>query len=218
MSTPETLAINEIFYSLQGESTNSGLPCVFVRLQGCPLRCVWCDTEYAFFEGTKLSFEDIVSKVRSYNCNLVEITGGEPLAQENCIALLQRLYQEGFELMLETSGAFSVARVPSSVKIIMDIKAPGSGECMKNMWSNLEHLKPGVDELKVVIKDQEDFEFTQKFCEDNSILERFEVLLSPVHGELEPARLAEWIKDSGLKFRLQLQLHKYLWGPKTRGV
>ncbi|NCN26736.1 radical SAM protein [bacterium] len=218
MSQNGFLAINEIFFSIQGESTRAGLPCIFVRLQGCPLRCSWCDTEYAFHEGKKMSLDEIIESVKAFPCKLIELTGGEPLAQEGCIALLERLEAEGFELLLETSGALSVERVPDSVKIVMDVKAPGSGEAKKNMWSNLERLKPGIDEVKFVVKDLADFEYAIQVCLDNKLLGRFEVLISPVHGALEPALVAEWIKDSGLTMRLQLQLHKYLWGPKTRGV
>jgi 7-carboxy-7-deazaguanine synthase len=211
------LAINEIFHSLQGESSFAGRPCTFVRLKGCPLRCRWCDTEYAFFEGEQKSFSEILSQVRDFGCGLVEVTGGEPLAQRNCIPFLRRLVDSGFEVMLETSGAFDVSEVPIQVKIIMDLKAPGSNEEPRNKLANLKFLKPGIDEIKIVVGDRKDFDFAVNVCAENRILEKFTVLLSAVNGELEHATLAGWILESKLPFRFQHQMHKLIWPSKERG-
>jgi 7-carboxy-7-deazaguanine synthase len=212
-----SLSINEIFYSLQGESSQAGRPCTFVRLKGCPLRCSWCDTEYAFFEGSQLKFSEILSRVRDLNGSLVEVTGGEPLAQRNCIPFLEKLVTEGFEVMLETSGAFDISQVPKSVRIIMDIKAPASLEESKNLWSNLKVLKPGFDEIKIVIQDRADFDYAVKVCEENKLLENFTVLVSAVAGKLSHVTLADWILESRKPFRFQHQLHKMLWPSKERG-
>ena len=211
------LSINEIFFSLQGESTQAGRPCVFVRLAGCPLRCTWCDTAYAFNEGKVFSFAEILGRVREFNCPLVEVTGGEPLAQKNCIPFLQELVNQNFEVMLETSGALDIKEVPPKVRIIMDVKAPGSGEEKRNLWSNLEHLKPGMDEIKFIVKDEKDFAYTQKICADHNLLGRFTVLVSGVAGELASPTLADWILKSQQPFRFQHQLHKFIWPEKERG-
>lgn len=214
----ETLAINEIFHSIQGESSYAGMPCTFVRLKGCPLRCRWCDSEYAFYEGTQKSFSEILSQVRDFSCNLVEVTGGEPLAQRNCIPFLKTLCDSGFEVMLETSGAFDVSEVPAPVKIIMDLKAPGSGEEARNKWENLKHLKAGKDEIKIVVGDEKDFQFALASVMENKLFEKgFTVLLSAVDGELSQATLADWIIGSKLPFRFQHQLHKFIWPAKERG-
>ena len=208
--------VNEIFKSIQGESSQAGRPCIFVRLRGCPLRCVWCDSEYAFYEGAAQSFDTILKQVKDLNCNLVEVTGGEPLAQKNCIPLLKFLLEQKFELMLETSGAFAIDDVPKAVRIIMDIKAPGSGEEKRNRWENLKTLKEHFDEIKIVIKDRADFEYAVKVCEEHNLLSRFTVLLSAVQGGLSHAELADWILDSKLPFRFQLQMHKAVWPSKER--
>jgi 7-carboxy-7-deazaguanine synthase len=215
------LTINEIFYSIQGESTRVGQPCVFVRLTACDLRCSWCDTAYAFTEGRKMSVEDVVAAVDRYGCPLVEITGGEPLLQEEVYDLMERLAKDGRTVMLETGGHRSIARVPAGVLKIVDVKCPGSGEADKNDWSNLAALSPG-DEVKFVIADRTDYEFAR------DVIARYQlgasragsgaVLLSPVHGVLEPRTLSEWILADRLPARLQLQLHKYIWSPTTRGV
>ena len=212
-----SLSINEIFYSLQGESSQAGRPCTFVRLKGCPLRCSWCDTEYAFFEGSQLKFSEILARVRDLGGSLVEVTGGEPLAQKNCIPFLEKLVTEGFEVMLETSGAFDITQVPKSVRIIMDIKAPASLEESKNLWSNLKILKPHFDEIKIVIQDRADFDYAVKVCEENKLLENFTVLVSAVAGKLNHVTLADWILESRKPFRFQHQLHKMLWPTKERG-
>lgn len=213
----QSLAINEIFFSLQGESTFAGRPCTFVRLKGCPLRCRWCDTEYAFYEGQQKTFSEILAQVRDFGCSLVEVTGGEPLAQRNCIPFLQTLVDSGFEVMLETSGAFDISEVPSKVKIIMDLKAPGSAEEARNRWENLKFLKAGIDEIKIVIADKKDFDFAVKSCTENKLFEKCTVLVSAVNGELAHEQLATWILESRLPFRFQHQLHKLIWPAKERG-
>jgi len=218
MAQSRTLAINEIFYSIQGESTWSGRPCVFVRLQGCPLRCTWCDTAYAFNEGQRKAFDEIFSEIEKFPCRLVELTGGEPLSQPECFAFAQELVDRGWTVMTETSGAFSIEKLPKEVKVIMDIKAPGSGESSRNFWDNLAWLKPGIDEVKFVISDKNDFEFAHRLADEKKLLKDFTVLMSPVHGKLAASELAEWIKDSAEDYRLQLQIHKFIWEEKARGV
>ncbi|HVH28511.1 MAG TPA: radical SAM protein [Vicinamibacterales bacterium] len=211
------LTINEIFYSIQGESTRAGQPCVFVRLTACDLRCSWCDTPYAFDEGRKMSVDEVVGAVERYGCPLVEITGGEPLLQEDVYELMERLQQRGRTVMLETGGHRSIARVPATVLKIVDVKCPGSGEADKNDWSNLEALAPH-DEVKFVIKDRADYEFAKGVISRHGLADRAAILLSPVHGVLEPRTLSEWLLADHLPARLQLQLHKYIWPPDTRGV
>jgi 7-carboxy-7-deazaguanine synthase len=212
------LTINEIFHSIQGESTQSGRPCVFVRLTACDLRCSWCDTPYAFHEGRKLSVEDVASQVGSYGCRLVEITGGEPLLQRDVYPLMNRLLQEGHEVMIETGGHLSVADVPEEVVRIIDVKCPGSGESERNHWPNLEALRPR-DEVKFVIRDRTDYDYAREVVARHDLTSRVAaVLFSPVHDVLAPAELARWILEDRLPVRLQLQSHKYIWGPDVRGV
>ena len=212
------LTINEIFYSIQGESTRAGQPCVFVRLTACDLRCSWCDTPYAFDEGRKMSVDEVMAAVEQYGCPLVEITGGEPLLQEDVYELMERLSGAGRTVMLETGGHRSIARVPAGVLKIVDVKCPGSGEADKNDWSNLHVLAPH-DEVKFVIKDRADYEFARDVIARHGLADRAAaVLLSPVHGVLEPRTLSEWILADRLPARLQVQLHKYIWTPTTRGV
>jgi len=212
------LTINEIFYSIQGESTRAGEPCVFVRLTACDLRCSWCDTPYAFHEGRKLSVDDIVNAVDGYGCRLVEITGGEPLLQEEVYPLMERLLARGRTVMLETGGHRPIARVPPEVVKIVDVKCPGSGEAGRNDWSNLERLA-GHDEVKFVIKDRRDYEYARDVVARHDLSRRAAaVLFSPVHGVLDPKTLSEWILEDRLSARLQLQLHKYIWSPDARGV
>jgi 7-carboxy-7-deazaguanine synthase len=212
------LTVNEIFHSIQGESTHSGRRCVFVRLTACDLRCSWCDTPYAFTEGHKMSLDDIVSKVKSFDCPVVEITGGEPLLQKDVYPLMQRLLDDGLTVMLETGGHISVAQVPDRVIKVVDVKCPGSGESHRNDWSNLERLQP-TDEVKFVIKDREDYEFARDVITGHRLAGRVAaILFSPVHGVLDPKPLAEWILADRLDVRLQLQAHKYIWDPQTRGV
>jgi 7-carboxy-7-deazaguanine synthase len=212
------LTVNEIFHSIQGESTHTGRPCVFVRLTACDLRCSWCDTSYAFTEGRKMSVEDVVERVREYGCDVVEITGGEPLLQKEVYPLMERLLDDGRTVMIETGGHLSAEAVPAGVVRVIDIKCPGSGESSKVHWPNLEKLRSS-DELKFVIKDRTDYEFARDVVIRHELTMRCAaVLFSPVHGVLEARQLAEWILADRLAVRLQLQAHKYIWSPDTRGV
>jgi 7-carboxy-7-deazaguanine synthase len=212
------LTVNEIFYSIQGESSRAGQPCVFVRLTACDLRCSWCDTPYAFVEGRKLTIDQVVAAVGQYGCPLVEITGGEPLLQEDVYELMQRLLDAGRTVMLETGGHRSTARIPGEVVAIVDVKCPGSGEAAKTDWSNLERLS-SHDEVKFVVKDRADYEFARDVIGRYGLAGRTAaILLSPVHGVLEPRILSDWMLADRLPARLQLQLHKIIWAPDTRGV
>ncbi len=211
------MRVTEIFHSVQGESTFAGLPCVFVRLTGCPLRCTWCDTEYAFFSGTDRSIEDILDTVQSYGCQLVEVTGGEPLAQPESSTLLRRLCEAGFTVLLETSGAIDTTIVDPSVRIILDVKCPGSGMTERMHWPNVERLRP-QDEAKFVIQDRGDYEWAKEVLNRFRLIDRCPVLFSPVFGALDPRQLAEWLLADRLPIRLQLQLHKHIWAPDMRGV
>jgi 7-carboxy-7-deazaguanine synthase len=205
------LRISEIFHSIQGEADASGWPTVFVRLTGCPLRCVWCDTEYAFHGGQWRDIDGIVREVAGYGARHVCVTGGEPLAQKRCLVLLQRLCDAAFEVSLETSGALDVAGVDPRVRKVVDLKAPGSGESARNLWSNLDHLLPH-DQLKIVIADRADYEWARSVLSERALAERCQVLFSPVAGKLAPRDLAEWILADRLQVRFQMQLHKLLWG------
>jgi 7-carboxy-7-deazaguanine synthase len=211
------LRINEIFHSIQGESTHVGRPCVFVRLTYCNLRCRFCDTEYAFFEGTERSIDEIVNEVGRFGCRLVEVTGGEPLIQRETTVLLSRLLEAGHEVLLETSGAWAVEEVPAGVRIIMDLKTPGSGMVSRNRWENLRHLDRD-DEIKFVICDREDYEWARGVVGEHGLSERHAVLFSPAWGEVDSAELADWILADRLPVRLQLQIHKHIWSPTARGV
>ena len=207
-----TLRITEIFLSLQGETTFAGLPTVFVRLTGCPLRCGYCDTAYAFKGGTTMSLDDIIDDVRGYGVSHVTVTGGEPLAQPNALVLLERLCAQGFTVSLETSGALDVAQVDSRVVKILDLKTPGSGEVARNLWSNLDHCTTR-DQVKFVICDRGDYDWARLKCDELNLRERVgEVLFSPCAGTMPARRLADWIVADRLPVRLQIQLHKYLWG------
>ncbi|MGN6184238.1 MAG: 7-carboxy-7-deazaguanine synthase QueE [Thermoanaerobaculia bacterium] len=210
------LRITEIFFSIQGESSHAGRPCTFVRLTGCNLRCVWCDSEYTFSGGERMSLEDIVARVEGYGCKLVEITGGEPLAQNEVFALIKRLCDDGYEVLIETSGSIDTTPVDPRAKLILDIKCPGSGEVEKNRWENLERLRVH-DEIKFVIADREDYEWAKRVIEERE-LQRFTVLLSPVWGQLELKPLAEWMLADRVPARLQTQLHKHIWGADVKGV
>jgi 7-carboxy-7-deazaguanine synthase len=211
------LKVNEIFYSIQGESTHAGRPCVFVRLTYCNLRCAFCDSEYAFYEGVERSLDEILEIVESYRCRLVEVTGGEPLIQRETTTLLERFLDRGYEVLLETSGAWPVETVPEGVKIIMDLKTPGSGMVHKNRWENLRYLDAD-DEIKFVICDRDDYEWARSVVAEHDLTARHAVLFSPVFGDLEPRLLAEWILEDGLPIRMQLQIHKFIWSPTARGV
>lgn len=211
------LLINEIFYSIQGESLAAGRPCVFVRLTGCNLRCSWCDTAYAFHQGRSMALGEVLQEVRSHNCRLVEVTGGEPLLQEESIVLMQHLLGEGYEVLLETGGGVGIQSVPPGVKIILDIKCPGSGESESNLWSNLDVL-PAGSEVKLVIRDHDDFVWAEEKIRSLNLGARFTVFLSPVQGDCDPGELAAWTLASGLPVRLQIQLHKVLWPDRKRGV
>jgi 7-carboxy-7-deazaguanine synthase len=212
------LTINEIFYSIQGESTRAGRPCVFVRLTACDLRCTWCDTPYAFHEGRKMSVDDVVAEAGRYGCPLVEITGGEPLLQEDVYELMDRLLAGGRMVMLETGGHRPTTRVPAAVVKILDVKCPASGEAAGNDWTNLDRLSPH-DEVKFVIQDRRDYEFARDVVLRHDLASRCAaVLFSPVHGVMAPQSLSEWILEDRLPVRIQLQMHKYIWAPDTRGV
>lgn len=212
------LTINEIFHSIQGESTHAGRPCVFVRLTACDLRCTWCDTPYAFTEGQKMSLDEVIARVESFGCDLVELTGGEPLLQKDVYPLMQRLLDGGRTVMVETGGHLSIADVPAPVIRIVDVKCPGSGESAKNHWPNLSLLAPH-DEVKFVIRDRADYEFAREVVAANDLSGRTAaVLFSPVHAGLPSKDLAEWILEDRLRVRLQLQTHKYIWGADVRGV
>jgi 7-carboxy-7-deazaguanine synthase len=212
------LKINEIFYSIQGESTKAGLPCVFVRLTYCNIRCVYCDTEYAFYEGIDTEITDIINKIKEFGCNLVEITGGEPLVQENVHILMKELCNKGYEVMLETGGSLPIEAIDKRVKVIMDLKTPYSRMEHKNRYENIKHLKP-ADEVKFVIGSKEDYLWSKEITEKYDLINKVEqVLFSPVFDKVENIDLAKWILEDKLKVRLQLQMHKYIWHPETRGV
>ncbi len=205
------LRITEIFYSLQGEASRVGLPTVFVRLTGCPLRCVWCDTEYSFTGGAAATIESVLAEVAKYPARQVCVTGGEPLSQKECLPLLSALCDAGYDVSLETSGALDISAVDPRVSRIMDLKAPDSGESDKNLWANLEFLK-NRDEIKIVIASRADYEWARAVLEEKQLTKCCPVLFSPAQGQIEAADLARWILEDGLPIRFQLQLHKLLWG------
>jgi 7-carboxy-7-deazaguanine synthase len=212
------LSINEIFYSIQGESTYAGKPCVFVRLAGCDLRCTWCDTAYAFSEGEKMSVDDVVEHVEQYGTPLVEVTGGEPLLQSDVYPLMERLLAQGRTVLLETGGHVDVSRVPGAVIKVMDVKCPASGEAAKVEWANIDRLG-SRDQVKFVIQDRPDYEFARDIVQRHALDRRCAaVLFSPVHGVLSAKALSEWILEDRLPVRLQLQIHKHIWGANVRGV
>ncbi|HTK82283.1 MAG TPA: radical SAM protein [Bacteroidota bacterium] len=215
--TPGTLVINEIFHSIQGESGHMGLPCVFVRLTYCNIRCSYCDTAYAFHEGKEMSLDEILQTVSGFGCKLVELTGGEPLFQENVHPLMKQLCDRGYEVLLETGGSLDISSVDPRVKRIVDFKCPSSKMMKQNLWENVVHLKTG-DEVKFVIGTREDYDWSKKLIKEYRLGERCPIIMSVVFGELEPVTLAEWILTDKLDVRFQLQMHKYIWSPETRGV
>ena len=208
------MRVTEIFHSIQGESSHAGRPCVFVRLTGCNLRCRWCDSEYTFTGGEKTSLDEVMERVRAYGCELVEITGGEPLAQAEAFELIARLCEEGFEVLIETSGSIDIVPVDRRAKIILDVKCPGSGEEAKNRWENLDALRPH-DEVKFVIADRGDYDFARRIVEERKLRN---ALFSPVWGEMDMKTLAEWMLADRVPARLQTQLHKHIWGAEVKGV
>lgn len=210
------IKVTEIFHSIQGESTHAGRPCLFIRLTGCPLRCTWCDTAYAFYGGRDMTIDDIVAEARAVDCPLVEVTGGEPLNQPDSLTLLTRLCDEGFEVLLETSGAIDTTGVDRRVHVILDVKCPGSSMADRMHWPNLERLSL-QDEAKFVIKDRADYEWAREVVRREGLSQRCTVLFSPVFGE-GARQLAEWVLADKLPVRFQLQMHKYIWSPDMRGV
>ena len=206
----QTVRLSEIFFSLQGEAARSGLPTVFIRLTGCPLRCTWCDTEYAFTGGTTTRIDDILTQVARYPTKHICVTGGEPLAQKNCLPLLQALCDASYDVCLETSGALDFTAVDSRVARIMDLKAPSSGETAKNLLSNIDTLRT-TDEVKIVVASRNDYDWAKEMISAHQLNTRCDVVLSPVAGQLNPTDLAEWILADGLAVRFQIQLHKLLW-------
>jgi len=214
------LRVTEIFRSIQGESSHAGRPCAFVRLTGCPMRCTWCDSEYTFTGGERVSIEDVMRRVREYGCQLVEVTGGEPLAQAEAFELIRRLCDEGYEVLIETGGYVSTEGVDERAKIILDVKCPASGEAERNHWPNLGRLRADRDEVKFVVADRADWEYALGVIEQYDLGNRaLSVLVSPVWGATDLRELADLVASSGLRnARMQLQLHKYIWGPEVHGV
>jgi len=211
------LKVNEIYHSIQGESTYTGLPCVFIRLTGCNLRCTYCDTEYAFYDGKDFSIQQIIDEVKKYRCKLVEVTGGEPLMQEECNDLMKYLCDEDFEVLLETAGNMPIKDVDKRVNIIMDLKCPSSGMMDKNLYENVDHLKK-KDEVKFVIGNREDYDWSKETLSKYNLDNKCTILFSTVFNKLEPQTLVNWILEDKLDVRFQLQMHKFIWHPETKGV
>ena len=211
------MRLTEIFYSIQGESTHAGRRCIFIRLTGCPLRCVWCDSEYTFTGGEKVSIEEVLERIAQYDCKLVEVTGGEPLVQKEAFPLIVELCDRGYEVLIETSGAVDTAPVDPRAKLILDIKCPGSGEADKNLWSNLERLRPRHDEVKFVLADRADFDWACEVISERK-LEGQTILFSPSWEQLPMKQLAEWMLERNPPARMQTQLHKHIWGADVKGV
>ncbi len=211
------LRVNEIFYSIQGESQQAGLPCLFVRLTYCNLRCHWCDSPYSFHEGQWMSFDAIMKELAAYNCTLVEITGGEPLLQKEVLPFMEQLCDAGYDVLIETGGHMDIGVIDPRVRRIMDVKCPGSGEADKVRWENMALLRP-ADEVKFVIADEKDYRWAREVLEKYNLPERCAVLFSPVFGRMDNRQLVEWILRDHLAVRFQLQMHKYVWAPETRGV
>ncbi len=211
------LKVNEIYYSIQGESSKAGLPCVFVRLTYCNLRCTYCDTEYSFYDGNDKTINEIIVEVKKYACKLVEVTGGEPLVQNESLELMQRLCNEGFEVMLETGGSLPIKEIDKRVMIIMDLKCPSSKMMKKNLYENINHIKPS-DEIKFVIGTREDYDWSKELIIKYSLTQKCSVLFSVVFGQLEPVQLVNWILEDKINVRYQLQMHKIIWHPEKKGV
>jgi len=213
----ERLRLIEIYTSVQGESTWAGMPCVFVRLAGCNLRCSWCDSEFTFTGGTHRSIDEVVAEVTALGVHLVEITGGEPLVHRQAIPLIERLQALGHQVIVETSGSIDISVLPEGAHAIMDLKPPDSGEVDANHWPNIDALRPG-DEVKFVLASRRDYEWSRDVVNSHALAERVAVLFSPAHGLLDPAALSDWLVEDRLPVRLQLQLHKQIWPPDARGV
>jgi 7-carboxy-7-deazaguanine synthase len=215
---PPTLVVNEIYQSIQGESSWAGLPCTFVRLTACDLRCSYCDTEYAFYEGKKRPLEQVISEVLAFDCPMVEVTGGEPLLQKNVLPLMTAFCDAGKIVLIETSGAHDISKIDPRVHRIMDLKTPGSGECARNLMENIPHLAKR-DEMKFVIGSREDYEWSRGMVREHGLAERVNcVLFSPIFGRIDPRQIVEWMLEDKLPVRFQLQLHKFIWEPRARGV
>ena len=213
------LRVTEIFRSIQGESTHAGRPCTFVRLTGCPMRCTWCDSEYTFTGGEHVSIDDVMKQVHDFGCRLVEVTGGEPLAQREAFDLIERLCDESYEVLIETGGYVSTEALDQRAKVILDVKCPASGEAERNHWPNLTRLRPDLDEVKFVIADRADWDFARSVVHDYDLESRARsVLISPAWEQIDLQELANWIVESGMNVRMQLQMHKHIWGPDARGV
>jgi len=213
------LRVTEIFRSIQGESTHAGRPCTFVRLTGCPMRCVWCDSEYTFTGGDHFSIDAILQQVRDFGCRLVEVTGGEPLAQREAFELIKRLCDDNYEVLIETGGYVSTEEVDERARIVLDVKCPGSGEAERNHWPNLDRLRPDRDEVKFVIADRTDWDFACGVIRAHDLQRQARaILISPAWGQIDLKALAGWVAESQLDLRMQLQMHKYIWGPDVHGV
>ena len=212
-----SLKINEIYYSVQGESTHAGRPCIFIRLTYCNLRCSYCDTEYAFYDGKDMEITEIISEIERWDCNLVEVTGGEPLFQDECIDLLNELVNSNYEVMLETGGSLSISDVPKKVVKIVDFKCPSSGMVKKNLWSIVDDLQ-AHDEVKFVIGNRDDFDWAKDRITEYSLDKICTLLFSPTFGEINPQQIVEWILAENLPVRMQLQMHKMIWSPEEKGV
>ena len=212
-----SLKVNEIYYSVQGESTHVGRPCIFIRLTYCNLRCTYCDTEYAFYEGKDIEIPEIMAEIKQWNCNLVEVTGGEPLFQDECIDLLNELTNQKYEVLLETGGSLSISDVPIEIVRIVDFKCPSSGMEKKNLWSIVNDLQPH-DEVKFVIGDREDFDWAKEMLNKYSLNEKCSILFSPTFGKIDPSLIVEWILEGDIPVRMQLQMHKHIWESEEKGV
>ena len=213
------IRVTEIFRSIQGESTHAGRPCTFVRLTGCPMRCTWCDSEYTFTGGEYRSIDCVMKQVRDFGCRLVEVTGGEPLAQREAFDLIRVLCDEGYEVLIETGGYVSTGDLDERAGVILDVKCPASGEAARNHWPNLARLRPDLDEVKFVVANRADWDYVRKVVADYDLENRARaILISPAWGQIDLPELAQWIVESGVDARMQLQLHKYIWGPDVHGV